>query len=85
MERDYISSQRATKSLTKSLESHTSSDAEYYKRKTSEQNGRIQSLNAVLAEKNRQIDELRHQIQRSMSQNKWASIGTERSDRKRTM
>lgn len=87
MERDYIASQRATKALTKSLEgrSSSSSDTDYYKRKIDELNGRIQSLHAVVAEKNRQLDEMRHQIERNMSQNRWSNLAAaERSDRKRS-
>ena len=84
MERDYIASQRASKSLAKSLESHSSSsDTDYYKRKVDELNGRIQSMHATVAEKNRQLDEMRHQIERNMSQNRWANIGAERGEGKR--
>jgi wobble nucleotide-excising tRNase len=66
MERD----QRATMSLAKSLDSHMSSDVEYYKRKVSELNGHIQGMNAVVTEKNRQIDNMRHQIERNISQHR---------------
>lgn len=85
IERDYFASQRATKSLAKSLESHSSGDTEYYKRKVNELNGRIQAMHATVAEKNRQLDEMRRQIERNMSQNRWENLGTVRGERKRSL
>jgi outer membrane murein-binding lipoprotein Lpp len=70
MERD----QRATMSLAKSMDSHVSSDVDFYKRKVSELTSHVQGLNAVIAEKNRHIDEMRRQIERSMSQNRLANL-----------
>ena len=74
MERD----QRATMSLAKSLDSTSSlqghSDAEYYKRKVSELSSQVQSKTAIIAEKNRQLDEMRRQIERNMSQNRLANL-----------
>lgn len=70
MERD----QRATLSLAKSLENNSSSDSEYYKRKVQELSSHLQSMNALLAEKNRQVDDLRRQLDRQLSQNRLASI-----------
>lgn len=70
MERD----QRATMSLAKSMDSHVSSDVDFYKRKVSELTSHVQGLNAVIAEKNRHIDEMRRQIERSMGQNRLANL-----------
>ena len=82
MERD----QRATMFLAKSLDSHVSSDVDYYKRKVTELNGHLQGMNAVLAEKNRQIEDMRHQIERSMSQNRLANLrGENGKGRKRSI
>jgi chromosome segregation ATPase len=70
LERD----QRVTMSLAKSLDSHSHSDTEYYKRKVSELTGHVQGLNSIISEKNRQLKELQHQIERNMSQGRLASI-----------
>lgn len=78
MERD----QRATLSLAKSLDSHVASDVDFYKRKVTELTSHVQGQNAVLAEKNRQVDEMRRQIERSMSQNRLANLRGE-SDKNR--
>jgi predicted RNase H-like nuclease (RuvC/YqgF family) len=72
--------QRATLSLAKSLQGNVHSDADYYKRKVTELNTHIQGLSAVLTEKNRQIEELRRQLERNMSQNRLAAF---RDDRKK--
>lgn len=68
MERD----QRASLSLSKSLDNPgiTAADLDFYKRKVSELNGNVQGLNAVVAEKNRQIDEMRRQIERNASKHR---------------
>jgi len=74
MERD----QRATISLAKSLEGNqASTDLEYYKRKVAELSNNAQSMNAIIAEKNRQLDEMRRQIERNMSQNRLANLRRE--------
>jgi outer membrane murein-binding lipoprotein Lpp len=70
MERD----QRATMSLAKSLDSQGPVDSDYYKRKVSELSSNVQSLNAVLAEKNRHLEEMRRQLERNMSQNRLANL-----------
>jgi hypothetical protein len=44
LERDH----RAALSLAKNIDSHSSSDADYYKRRVAEQNGQIQGLNGEL-------------------------------------
>ena len=72
MERD----QRATLSLAKSLD-HSATNtagADYYKRKVSDLQNQVQSLHAVVAEKNRQLDEARRQAERTMSQNRLAQM-----------
>jgi outer membrane murein-binding lipoprotein Lpp len=79
MERD----QRATMSLAKSLDIHISSDVDFYKRKVTELNSHVQGLNGVIAEKNRHIDEMRRQIERSMSQNRLANLRASESGRGR--
>jgi outer membrane murein-binding lipoprotein Lpp len=70
MERD----QRATMSLAKSLDSQGPVDSDYYKRKVSELSSNVQSLNAILVEKNRHLDEMRRQLERNMSQNRLANL-----------
>jgi chromosome segregation ATPase len=66
LERD----QRTTLSLAKSFDNNASFDLDYYKRKVQELTGHVQGLNAVLGEKNRQIDEMRHSMERSLSQSR---------------
>ena len=72
MERD----QRATLSLAKSLDQNTTQSGpnDYYKRKISDLTSQVQSLNAVIAEKNRQLDETRRQVERNMTQNRLAQL-----------
>jgi uncharacterized phage infection (PIP) family protein YhgE len=87
MERD----QRATMSLARSLDNQGPADVDYYKRKVSDLSSHAQSMNAVIAEKNRQLDEMRRQIERNMSQNRLANLrrdlGREKgcSSRKRSL
>lgn len=73
MERD----KRAVTSMVMNLNSSTNingsatgSDIEYYKRKATEMSRQVQALNAVVAEKNRERDALRRQLERNMSQNR---------------
>lgn len=64
LERD----QRATLSLASSLDKHvSSSDTDFYKRKVNELNHKVQGLNAIIAEKTRQLDDLRRQVERNMT------------------
>lgn len=66
---------RATLSLARSLDSHKSSGGtEYYQRKVTELTGQVQSLQATLAEKQRQIDELTRQLHRNLSQNRLENL-----------
>eukprot|EP00980_Cylindrotheca_fusiformis_P010008 scaffold2214_cov139-Cylindrotheca_fusiformis.AAC.5 len=65
--------QQATMSLANALQGNNQSDVDYYKRKVSELNTHIQGLTAILTEKNRQIESLRREKERSMSQNRLAS------------
>ena len=77
LECDFIATSRR-------LEGHTSSliDTEYYKHTINTLNGRNQSLHDVVAEKDRQLDEMRHQIERNMSEDRWSNISAaERSNR----
>jgi len=70
LERD----QRATMSLAKTLDTHSSSDTEYYKRKVTELATHVQQLNAVIAEKNRQLDDTNRRLDRNISQNRLNDI-----------
>ena len=90
MERD----QRATLSLAKSINqyhgSSTSSsfgDVDFYKRKVADLTGRLQGMAGLLAEKERQNDELRAQNERSITQNRLAGIraGKSSAGRKRPL
>lgn len=66
MDRD----QRVAMSIAKSLEnSAASADVDYYKRKVSELSGNLQSMYTTLAEKDRQLENLRSQLERNMNQN----------------
>jgi hypothetical protein len=49
----------------------TTTTVEYYQRKVHDLHGRVQSFQAMMVEKNRQIEELRHQMERNFNQNKW--------------
>lgn len=75
MERD----QRATLCLAKSLDTQTSADTDYYKRKVGDLTAQVQGLHAANAEKNRQLDEMRRQLERNMSQNRLATIRKEQA------
>jgi predicted RNase H-like nuclease (RuvC/YqgF family) len=75
MERDYAASQRATMALAKSVGNGSASDSDYYKRKVSDLNSRVQSMHATISEQNRQIQDLRNQLTRNMSQNHLAKLG----------
>jgi hypothetical protein len=76
MERD----QRAAMSLAKSINQYHGSsassggDVDFYKRKVADLTGRLQGMVGLLAEKERQNDELRAQNERSMSQNRLAEL-----------
>ena len=82
MDRD----QRVALSIAKSLDSSAAgADVDYYKRKVSELSGNLQSMYTTLAEKDRQLENLRNQLERNMSQNslaQWRS-GDFESSRKR--
>jgi predicted RNase H-like nuclease (RuvC/YqgF family) len=57
IEREYQSTQR----LNLSQANNERMDADYYKRKSTELNNRVQSLQIALSEKDRQLTELRHE------------------------
>jgi predicted RNase H-like nuclease (RuvC/YqgF family) len=85
LERDFMASKHATKSLVQSMEANsTSTDNEFYNRKISELNGRIQSQSAVIAEKNRQIEEMRRRLERNISQSRWTAVSSTSTSGKRT-
>lgn len=73
MERDA----RATISLARSLDSHANSDSDFYKRKVAELNDRLQAKNALVAEQQQQLDEMRRQMERSLSQSRMAQLRSE--------
>jgi len=68
MERDH----RATLSLAKTLDSQASTDVEFYKRKVAELANQVQGANAQVLEKDRQLEEMRRQMARNMSQSRLA-------------
>lgn len=70
LERD----QRTAMSFAKSLDSSTSTDVDYYKRKMEELSSQLQGKNAVINEKTRQVEDLRRQLERNMSQNRLANL-----------
>ncbi|CAB9520631.1 expressed unknown protein [Seminavis robusta] len=79
VEQDKVKLERdrnATMTWARSVDNHVNSDSDFYKRKVSEQNIQIQSLNAVVHEKTCQIEDLRRQLDRSRSTNRLAQLGT---------
>ena len=52
----------------------TIADTEYYQRKCSESNQKVLSYQAMMIEKNRQIDELRYQLERNMNQQQYTHL-----------
>ena len=52
----------------------TGTDTEYYQRKYNESNQKVQSYQVMMIEKNRQIEELRYQIERNMNQQQYAHL-----------
>ena len=56
----------------------TTTDTEYYQRKCNESNQKIQSYQAMMIEKNRQIDELRYQVERNMNQQQYTNLQQQR-------
>jgi prefoldin subunit 5 len=77
--------QRVALSIAKSLDSQ-SADVDYYKRKVTELSGNLQSMYTTLAEKDRQLENLRNQLERQMNQNslaQWRNNSELESSRKR--
>lgn len=73
MERD----SRAAISLARSLDSNSSADVDFHKRKVAELTIQVQAQQALTSEKSHQLDEMRRQMERSMSQNRLAHIRAE--------
>jgi len=68
---------RAAISLARSLDMHTSSDAEFYKRKVDELKDRLNSEQAVATEYKVQLEEMRRKMERSFSQNRLSQLRRE--------
>mmetsp|Transcript_5028 Transcript_5028/g.7718 ORF Transcript_5028/g.7718 Transcript_5028/m.7718 type:complete len:135 (+) Transcript_5028:694-1098(+) len=68
---------RAAISLAKSVGNDTSSDIDFYKRKISNLESQLSSQQALAAEQNAQIDDMRRQQDRSMSQHRLANMRAE--------
>lgn len=68
---------RAAISLARSLDTHASSDCDFYKRKANELTNSLQTQQALVAEQKHQIEEMRRQMERTMSQNRLANIRAE--------
>ena len=64
----------STTLVTPSNATHVTSDTEFYQRKYNESNQKIQSYQAMMIEKNRQIDELRYQVERNMNQQQYTIL-----------
>jgi len=75
---------RAAISLAKSVGSETSSDVDFYKRKSSELQNQLSSQQALVAEQKMQIDDMRRQQERSMSQNRLATMRAEGSTKRKS-
>ena len=54
-------------------------DTEYYHRKYNESNQKVQSYQTMMIEKNRQIDELRYQVERNMNQQQYTNLQRQHS------
>lgn len=65
---------RAALSLAKSLDSHSTSDAGYYKRQIADLNERINVANATIQEQKIEMAGLRRQRERTLSQNQLSQI-----------
>ena len=65
---------RAALSLAKSLDSHSTSDAGYYKRQIADLNERINVANATIQEQKIEIAGLRRQRERTLSQNQLSQM-----------
>lgn len=74
---------RAAMSLAKSVGNETSSDIDFYKRKSSELQNQLSVQIALVAEQKVQIIELRRQQERSMSQNRLANMRAEGVNKER--
>lgn len=59
--------QRVAQQVARNVDQQSSTDVEFHKRKVSELTGQIQSLNAIVMEKNRLIEDMQRQIERSLS------------------
>ena len=68
---------RATISLARSLDNHATSDNEFYRRKLAELNDRLQAKNALVAEQQHQLEDMRRQMERSLSQSRLAQLRAE--------
>lgn len=65
---------RAMISRTRSLENTSSSSVDFYKRKSSELTSQLSAQHALSADQKHQIDELRRQLERHLSQNRLANL-----------
>lgn len=58
---------QAQQHLAKNLDQQSASDVAFYKRRVTELTGQVQSLNAANLEKDRTMQDLRRQLERSLS------------------
>jgi predicted RNase H-like nuclease (RuvC/YqgF family) len=82
LERDCLRQAQSSTLTTASSAAHRSTalDSDYYPRKVQELQGRVQSLQAVVAEKNRQIEELSQQLERQWNPScQWSATAGRRS------
>lgn len=59
--------QRASQHLARSVDQQSTVDVEFYKRKVTELTGQVQSLNGLVLDKNRIIEDMQRQLERSLS------------------
>eukprot|EP00977_Amphora_coffeiformis_P021368 scaffold9243_cov162-Amphora_coffeaeformis.AAC.1 len=59
--------QRAAQQVARNVDQQSATDVEFYKRKVTELTGQVQSLNVIVTEKNRLIEDMQRQIERSLS------------------
>lgn len=58
---------QAQQHLAKNLDQQSASDTAFYKRKVTELTAQVQSLNAAIMEKDRSMEDMRRQLERSLS------------------
>ena len=70
--------QRAAVTMARNLDQHATVDVEFYKRKVTELTGQVQSMNGIILEKNRMMEDMQRQLERSLSRQAAAAAAKQR-------